>query len=686
MCMQKSGTVYDLENAELCYAPQFNSARDPINLLAMSATHVLEGVSKPLSWLEAIAIPNAYFIDVRYDWEFTAGHIPGVQSIPSDKIRAKIKELPTDRPIILSCAIGRAAYFAEQFLRHHRPGQQICHISGGFESFRAQKFAHADVRDWAEKKDMQVLNDKKEKCLVQRDAKRRRVEADVGELGQPHMPLPQRREIFDKHFPNYGFDGRIENLRRDDFPNLLQVAQLQNGDKIGSEGLGDCYLDSTGASIYPRSLIAEVKAELESRTFGNPHSDNPSSSAATKMVDAAREDILRHFNVTEETHCVLFTSNCTAALKLVAENFPWTPCSEFRYLSQNHNSVLGMREYASRDGAQVSMAAPCDPLNPARVIVNKNIEKKNPDCSGQVFHLFAYPGECNFTGRKYSLEWPELYRAGKAKVSEGSDPTARWLVLLDAAALVPTSNLDLSKVDADFVSMSFYKMFGYPTGLGALVAKRESIELLRKRYWGGGSVAVTLSGEDYKTLRKNPVERYEDGTISFLSIGAVRHGLKILHRLGFDNIKAHTHTLTQYLFKRLTSLRHSNGTDVCHVVGNHTNNDANVQGPIVNCSFISHEGNYIGYNTISNICTKHNIHIRVGCFCNPGACHISLSMSPDDVKRNQKAGHTCGGKMDIDEMNKPLGSVRISVGYMNTFEDIEQLMCVIEDHVIDKTF
>lgn len=70
------------------------------------------------------------------------------------------------------------------------------------------------------------------------------------------------------------------------------------------------------------------------------------------------------------------------------------------------------------------------------------------------------------------------------------------MVLLDAAAFIPTNRLDLSLVKPDFVTMSFYKVFGYPTGLGALLIRNEDINILNKLYWGGGTVSVA-SDQDH---------------------------------------------------------------------------------------------------------------------------------------------------------------------------------------------
>lgn len=108
----------------------------------------------------------------------------------------------------------------------------------------------------------------------------------------------------------------------------------------------------------------------------------------------------------------------------------------------------------------------------------------------------------------------------------------QWKVLIDAAAYVPTQPLDLSVVPADFVTVSFYKMFGYPTGLGALLIRTENVELLRKVFWGGGSVSLAVAGDDFRVLQCEPTSRLEDGTVAFLDIIALKHGFGMLESLG----------------------------------------------------------------------------------------------------------------------------------------------------------
>lgn len=94
------------------------------------------------------------------------------------------------------------------------------------------------------------------------------------------------------------------------------------------------------------------------------------------------------------------------------------------------------------------------------------------------------------------------------------------------------------------------------------------------------------------------------------------------------------------------------------------------KGPIVACNFLRADGSYVGYSEVHKLAEINNIHLRTGCFCNPGACQHYLGLKESDLMSNIAAGHVCGD--DIDVVNGlPTGAVRLSLGYMSTFEDVE---------------
>ncbi|KAG8442544.1 hypothetical protein GDO86_011372 [Hymenochirus boettgeri] len=424
------------------------------------------------------------------------------------------------------------------------------------------------------------------------------------------------------------------------------------------------YLDHAGTALFPQSLLDGYVKDLSENVYGNPHSQSVVSRLTHETVEHIRYRILQHFNATAEEYTVIFTAGSTAGLKLVAEIFPWTQTSaqstgsRFCYLTDNHTSAIGIR------GITKTINVSSVPVKPEDMILSDNHQQCNHH---HPMHLFCYPAQSNFSGTKYPLSWIEEIKKGKLLPT---DTPGCWLVLLDAASYVCTSPLDLSVYQPDFVTISFYKIFGFPTGLGALIVANQVAPLLKKNYFGGGTAAAYLAGEDFYMPRESLSDRYEDGTISFLDIISLKHGFDTLDRLtgGMEVIRKHTHTLASYTYSVLSALHYPNGTPVIHIYCDTEVRTLDVQGPIINFNVLDENGGIIGYSQVSKLASLHNIHFRTGCFCNIGACQKHLGISNVDVKKNLVAGHVCGDDRDVIN-GQPTGSIRISFGFMSNFGD-----------------
>lgn len=130
--IQKQGTVFDLEEAELCYAPQFGAAKDPINMAGMIAGNVLRGDVQNALW-SALSSNGVLLLDVRQPDEFESGHVPGAKNIPLPQLRGRLNELPTTGEIRLYCAAGQRAYYASRLLKQR--GFRVQNLSGGYETY-----------------------------------------------------------------------------------------------------------------------------------------------------------------------------------------------------------------------------------------------------------------------------------------------------------------------------------------------------------------------------------------------------------------------------------------------------------------------------------------------------------------------------------------------------------------------
>jgi len=126
VALQMGATIYDLEEAELCYAPQFGSAKDPVNYAGMVAADVLCS-DMPIDHWDAL--DGAFLLDVRQPVELVVESVPGAVNIPLPELRARLSELPKDREILIICRSAQRAYYATRILLQN--GFKAKTLSGG---------------------------------------------------------------------------------------------------------------------------------------------------------------------------------------------------------------------------------------------------------------------------------------------------------------------------------------------------------------------------------------------------------------------------------------------------------------------------------------------------------------------------------------------------------------------------
>ncbi|TPX33008.1 hypothetical protein SmJEL517_g03980 [Synchytrium microbalum] len=457
----------------------------------------------------------------------------------------------------------------------------------------------------------------------------------------------------------------LASLRNHDFPQLAS----------------NVYLDHAGTTLPAKSLIDAYTADISATLYGNPHSfSSPSAVATAKRLASVRARILKHLNTSSKDYSVIFTANTTAALKLLGESLNWDADNNYYYLSASHTSVLGIRQsiaYARRHLPNNGDVKAMTPNDVEAWISSADSSSSNSIQDTDHVNLFAYPAQCNFSGTRYPLDW-----VNQVKSIKGGLP---WKVLLDIAAYSTTTPMELSKYPADFAVLSFYKMFGFPTNLGALIVRNDALPHMHKRYFGGGSVSAISYNNQWQLYRES-AEKFEDGTLPFLEIMALHHAFEYIEtnippRLGsnpWNVIRSWTAYLTDYTRGYMKSMRHANSSLVCKIYDLHTDtgdndvirDDRYTQGPVIAFNIMKPDGlTFVGYSEVAKMSAIHDVHVRTGCFCNPGACQLYLGLSDEDVQENAEIhGHVCGDDMDIVN-NKPTGAIRISFGWMNTLED-----------------
>ncbi len=411
------------------------------------------------------------------------------------------------------------------------------------------------------------------------------------------------------------------------------------------------YLDFTGGNLYAQSQIDAHHQLLKKNVFGNPHSTNPTSLAATLLVKETRSSVLRFFNAEEDYFCV-FTPNASGALRIVGESYPFHTNSAFLLLSDNHNSVNGIREYCRNKGGSFAYGAvnKIDYTIDEKLLLEQLKQEETKDNK-----LFAFPAQSNVTGIKHDLSWvKEAQKRG-------------WEVLLDAAAFVPTSALDLSEIQPDFVSMSFYKMFGYPTGIGCLLIKKKSFDILQKPWFAGGTVDM-VGVADQKHWLVNDHERFEDGTINYLDIPAIKIGLDYLSDIGMHRINDRVKALSEILYRELNSLQHDNGQPLLRI---HGPKDRSLMGGTLMMNFLDQKGNLFPTETVEHRANSMGISLRSGCFCNPGIDEISCDITAPELQ-TYFSNHEDGkfGNKHVF-MGRVRGATRISVGLSTNKNDLD---------------
>ncbi len=450
-------------------------------------------------------------------------------------------------------------------------------------------------------------------------------------------------------YPAYAATSAIDAIRARDYARL--------------DAQGHVYLDYTAGSLYATSQLERHFRLLERGLFGNPHSGNPTASRSTEVCQRARRAVLDFFGASPDEWMVIFTANASQALKLVGESYPFGPGGRFLLTFDNHNSVNGIREFARARGAATTYV----PVVLPEMRVDEDALARELDRStGAGGHLFAFPAQSNFSGVQHPLAWIEQAR-GRG-----------WDVLLDAAAFTPTNPLDLGRVTPDFVVQSLYKIFGYPTGVGCLLARREALAALRRPWFAGGTITVASVQGDKYYLAENETA-FEDGTPDYLALSAVDIGFDHVRAIGLATIHDRVRVLTGWLLDRLVALQHPDGRPLARVFGPHTTDR---RGGTVTFNFYGADGAAVDHRVVEQRANAANISLRTGCFCNPGGGEVALGISGTELSSCfRKPEHET--RLSLDDFRlcidgKSSGAVRVSLGIVSNAADVDRFIAFAE--------
>ncbi|GJD04262.1 aminotransferase class-V [Colletotrichum higginsianum] len=232
----------------------------------------------------------------------------------------------------------------------------------------------------------------------------------------------------------------------------------------------------------------------------------------------------------------------------------------------------------------------------------------------------------------------------------------------------------------------WYKLFGYPTGVGCLVVRRDALaRLAGSRPWfSGGTIAAASVGVPWHVMAPDEAA-FEDGTVNFLSIPDVRFGLDWLDGIGMDLIGTRVRCLTGWCLDRLRALQHGDGSPVVRIYGP---TDMTARGGTICFNFLDVGGRIVDERLVAAESSARNISLRTGCFCNPGAGEAAFGLSKrvlEPLSRAQmqmkmqvqvmnSGGGGGGSADDYIRLLAPVGAVRISFGFVTTTGDVDRFI------------
>ena len=281
---------------------------------------------------------------------------------------------------------------------------------------------------------------------------------------------------FLRRYPGFDPDGAFARLRRTEYGRLDRT--------------GHVYLDYTGGGLHADGQIEAHAALLHNRVLGNPHSNNPASLASSQLVEQARQAVCDFFRAPREEYLCVFTANASAALRLVGEAYPFAPGGRFALtvrqpqLGQRHPRVRPAARRAGLLRAGDRARAPRRPRGDEQRAAGRRAGRPHggPQPAGlpgpvQLLRRAAppRPGRRGAPGR--------LGRAARRRGLRADEP-------VDIGAIAP-----------DFAAFSFYKIIGYPTGVGCLLIRRDRAALLDRPWFAGGTVTIASVRGDGHYLR-----------------------------------------------------------------------------------------------------------------------------------------------------------------------------------------
>jgi len=439
----------------------------------------------------------------------------------------------------------------------------------------------------------------------------------------------------------------------------VDFAALRATEFARLDAQGVAYLDFAASALYGASQVADYAQRLNHGIYGNPHSEHAPSRASARDLEGARRMALDFFAADPAVYDLVFTANTSAAIKLVAESYAFGPGRGLVLAADNHNSVNGMREYARAAAAPVHVL----PLT-AGLRLDDPAERLAVSARRLGQGLLTFPVQSNFSGVRHDLS---LVAAAH---DHGFD------VLLDAAGCGALGGVSLKDHPADFLVFSFYKLFGLPTGMGALIVRREALARLRRPWFAGGTVDFVSVEHDRHQLSPGH-HGFEDGTPDFLNAGAVETGFRFLNAIDRNGLADRMRALTAHFLTQAADLSHPDGSPRVRIYGPQ---DLADRGGTVAFNLLNRDGSPVPYATVEARAHACRVAIRGGCFCNPGAAEAAFGFAHLGVARcldRLRDSFTIPAFQKCLGPEHAVGALRLSVGLPTSHGDLDRALILM---------
>ena len=300
----------------------------------------------------------------------------------------------------------------------------------------------------------------------------------------------------------------------------------------GMQHVGEStYLNNKERSLYTAQQINSFSWSMKNNLFGNPHSESKSSLLSNDLIDVLRKSIIDFFNTSISNYTVVFTHSSKQNMKLVLEAFPFNNESKLYFKKDSSVDIYGLQTFAQQKEAKIS-------------IVNdlKDVKASN----------------------EKSLIVTELVNEATGEIMKKEEINEllqkrdnNTFVIADASLYLNKESISLKEMNFDAIGFSFDKVVGYPS-LGVLLLNERMIHLLNKPYFGGGTLVYALTHHPFEKLRLKPSERFEDGSLPFLTLSAANLSINIMSKFGSQRTN-YISSLGETMFEKLSELKHANG-------------------------------------------------------------------------------------------------------------------------------